>query len=67
MREVPPPFNWDAGDFGWGADRTENIQRRLENGELDAVNPKIIVILAGINLVGNVPRAPTIRRQHPVG
>src|SRR5262249_56834851 len=42
-------------DFGWGADRTENILWRLENGELDGVSPKIIVLLAGTNNVGNVP------------
>ena len=48
-------FGWNAGNFGWGADTTQNILWRLENGELDGVNPKIIVILAGINNVGNVP------------
>jgi len=48
-------FGWNAGDFGWGADLTQNILWRLENGELDGVNPKIIVILAGINNVGTRP------------
>ena len=48
-------FGWNAGDFGWGADLTQNILWRLENGELDGVNPKIIVILAGINNVGENP------------
>jgi lysophospholipase L1-like esterase len=43
---------WNAADFGWGADRTENILWRLENGELDEVNPKVIVIQAGTNNVG---------------
>lgn len=42
-------FGWDAADFGWGADRVENILWRLENGELDGVNPKVIVLLAGTN------------------
>jgi len=46
-------FGWNAADFGWGADRVENILWRLENGELDAVNPKVIVLLAGTNNVGN--------------
>jgi lysophospholipase L1-like esterase len=46
-------FGWNAGDFGWGADRIENILWRLENGELDGINPKVIVLLAGTNNVGN--------------
>ena len=48
-------FGWNAADFGWGADRTENILWRLENGELDGVNPKVIVILAGTNNIGSQP------------
>ena len=46
---------WNAADFGWGADRIEHMLWRLENGELDGVNPKVIVILAGTNTVGKVP------------
>jgi lysophospholipase L1-like esterase len=46
-------FGWNAADFGWGADRVENILWRLENGELDGVNPKVVVLLAGTNNVGN--------------
>ncbi len=46
-------FGWNAADFGWGADKTQNILWRLENGELDGINPKIIVLLAGTNNVGN--------------
>jgi lysophospholipase L1-like esterase len=46
-------FGWNAGDFGWGADTIQNILWRLENGELDGVNPKVIVLLAGTNNVGN--------------
>lgn len=46
-------FGWNAADFGWGADRIENILWRLENGELDGVNPKVIVLLAGTNNIGS--------------
>jgi lysophospholipase L1-like esterase len=46
-------FGWNAADFGWGGDTTQNILWRLNNGELDGVNPKIIVLMAGTNNVGN--------------
>ncbi len=48
-------YGWNAADFGWGGDCTQNIIWRLENGELDGVNPKAIVILAGTNNVGKAP------------
>jgi lysophospholipase L1-like esterase len=52
-------FGWNAADFGWGADRVENILWRLEHGELDGIHPKIIVLLAGTNNVGrNTPAGP---------
>ena len=54
-------FGWNAADFGWGADRTENILWRLENGELDGVNPKVIVLLAGTNNVGDGPGRTTTK------
>jgi lysophospholipase L1-like esterase len=46
-------FGWNAANFGWGGDTAQNILWRLNNGELDGVNPKIIVVLAGTNNVGN--------------
>lgn len=45
-------FGWNAGNFGWGADSIEHILWRLENGELDGVNPKAIVLLGGTNNIG---------------
>lgn len=46
-------FGWNAANFGWGGDTVQNILWRLADGELDGVNPKVIVLLAGTNNVGN--------------
>jgi lysophospholipase L1-like esterase len=46
---------WKAADFGAGGDRTQNVLYRIENGELEGVNPKVIVLLIGTNNVGPVP------------
>jgi lysophospholipase L1-like esterase len=48
---------WNAADFGWGADKTQNMLWRLQQGELDGVNPKVIVLLAGTNNIGNLSPA----------
>ena len=45
-------FGWNAADFGWGGDTTQNILWRLAHGELDGVHPKVIVLLAGTNNLG---------------
>src|SRR5262249_48381687 len=59
-----PPFlanwnenfhGWNAANFGWGGDAIQNILWRLQNGELDGVHPKVIVLLAGTNNVGRSP------------
>jgi cephalosporin-C deacetylase len=60
---------WNAADFGWGADKTQHMLWRLQNGELDGVHPKIVVVLAGTNNVGRAaplgdvaPRAADVVR-----
>jgi lysophospholipase L1-like esterase len=46
---------WNAANYGWGADSIQHILWRLQNGELDEVHPKVIVLLAGTNNIGNFP------------
>lgn len=45
---------WNAANFGWGADRIENILWRLDHEELTGVHPRVIVVMAGTN---NLPPA----------
>jgi lysophospholipase L1-like esterase len=46
---------WNAANFGWGGDTIQNILWRLQNGELEGVQPRVIVLLAGTNNVGKAP------------
>jgi lysophospholipase L1-like esterase len=46
---------WNAADFAWGGDSTQNALWRLKNGELDGVNPKVVVIMIGTNNIGKMP------------
>lgn len=52
-------WGWNAGNFGWGGDTTQNVLWRLENGELDNVNPKVIVLSIGTNNIGKTPPSAT--------
>src|SRR5204863_9511591 len=46
---------WKAANFGAGGDGTQNVLYRIENGELDGVNPKVVVLMIGTNNVGAAP------------
>jgi platelet-activating factor acetylhydrolase IB subunit beta/gamma len=40
---------YNAANFGVGGDCLENIKWRILHGELDGIDPKIIILLAGTN------------------
>lgn len=40
---------WNAANFAWGGDTTGNMLWRLDQGELDGVHPRVIVVMAGTN------------------
>jgi lysophospholipase L1-like esterase len=41
--------NYRAANFGVGGDRTQHVLWRIQNGELDGITPKVIVLMIGTN------------------
>lgn len=44
---------YQPANFGIGGDTTQNVIWRIENGELDNVKPKVVVLMLGTNNTGS--------------
>ena len=54
-----------AANFGISADRTQHVLWRMQNGELDGLSPKVVVLMIGTNNTGSETDKVTPRNTVP--
>lgn len=54
------------GNIGIGGDRTQHVLWRLDNGEVDGISPRLVVLMIGTNNIGNNTPAEIAEGVHAI-